>query len=102
MIATTWDGLRWTLVVPIANGARAYGKAVVLTADMLASSWWSVPPATVAEERFGSPGEHVISRKPLAQGMSIASLPCILMRATTTPLRRDLGCSVHPAIPCAL
>jgi len=25
-------------------------KRVVLTPDMLASSWWSVPPATVATE----------------------------------------------------
>jgi hypothetical protein len=24
----TWGGLRWTLVVPIANGMRAYGKDV--------------------------------------------------------------------------
>ena len=24
----TWDGTRWTLVVPIANGAKAYGKDV--------------------------------------------------------------------------
>ena len=24
----TWDGMRWTLVVPITNGARAYGEIV--------------------------------------------------------------------------
>src|SRR5882757_9577175 len=24
----TWDGWRWTLVVPIANGTKAYGKDV--------------------------------------------------------------------------
>jgi hypothetical protein len=23
-----WDGSRWTLAVPITNGARAYGKSV--------------------------------------------------------------------------
>src|SRR6266568_2892385 len=24
----TWDGMRWTLVAPITNGARAYGEDV--------------------------------------------------------------------------
>ena len=49
----TWDGERWTLVVPIANGCESVRqRRVVLTPDMLASSSGetSFSGATVARE----------------------------------------------------
>src|SRR5258706_14262894 len=77
-------------------------KRVVLTSDMLASSWWSVPPATVARE-FRLSGERAISRKAIAQGMSdVLRCPVCSCAHSLCTLRMRPRVQRAPGIPCAL
>ena len=93
------------------NGAVAYGKAVWSWHPLLVSSWRrflgptgfrrTANPLVTVTRRIRRRGEHVISRKAIAQEMPDCSactcmLVCVFLCAICT---RDRGCSVHPVFP---
>ena len=77
--------------------AKSCGPGAAMLALSLAGSFRKVTVTTSPLHR----GEHEVSRKAVAQGMSECSpLPCMLVcnflaQAST----RDRGCSAHPAFP---
>jgi len=123
-----WGGMRWTRqrrrVVVLAGRASVCERTqcadercccvrqnrVVLTPQWLASSLRrSVGPTGRGwalirrRRRQASPilrGDHDISRKTIAQGMSGCSVcTCMLVCVFCTVCARDRGCSEHPAFP---
>src|SRR6266705_1077891 len=98
----TWDGVRWTLVVPTTNGARAYGEVVWSRRPIC---WRQVPGNKLLRSDGGKRasahrGERVISRKAIAQGMSdVLRCPVCSCAQLLLHCARDLGCSAHPAFP---
>src|SRR5438876_1807080 len=68
-------------------------------AAMLASSLWSYPQVTVAKKPAHR-GEHEVSRKAIAQGMSECFRCPVCSCAPNAQFgTRDRGCSAHPAFP---
>src|SRR5438034_1098218 len=66
---------------------------------MLASSLWSYPQVTVAKKPAHR-GEHEVSRKAIAQGMSECFRCPVCSCAPNAQFgTRDRGCSAHPAFP---
>ena len=105
IVTTRWDGMRWTraasaLFFAPDEALSAYGEVVW--------SWRRDAGAKPVEQSAGDGdnkpahrGERDISRKAIAQGMSVCSpLPCMLVCAFVCATgTRDRGCSAHPAFP---
>jgi hypothetical protein len=95
-------GMRWTRRSKGEWVCCVRSSRVVLAPRMLAKSSWEVRflGATVTTSSLHRE-EHEVSRKAIAQGMSVCSpLPCMLVCANAQFLgTRDRGCSAHPAFP---
>jgi hypothetical protein len=97
------DGMRWTLLFQ-ARKRRRLGKSVRRSRVVLTPRHWRQVggyPAGDGGNQAAHRGERVISRKAIAQGMSVCSpLPCMLVCAFVCAVcTRDRGCSAHPAFP---
>jgi hypothetical protein len=86
-------------LAPGRSAVRVRRSRVVLTPR----HWRQVGgyPAGDGGNQAAHRGERVISRKAIAQGMSVCSpLPCMLVCAFVCAVcTRDRGCSAHPAFP---
>ena len=98
-------GMRWTLVVPITNGAESVRqRRVVLTSRC----WRQAPGGNCFPGRDGGKravhrGEHVISRKAIAQGMSdVLRCPVCSCAHFLCTLRMRPRVQRASGIPCAL
>ena len=99
----TLGGERWTLMLRRRNATEAYGKTVwswrpwQASSRRTAKSW----PAVTESPRTRLRGEHDISRKAIAQGMSdVLRCPvCSCALCFSANRTRDRGCSAHPAFP---
>ena len=97
-------GLRWTRA---ASGVFCAGRSAVRVRRsrvvLTPRHWRQVGgyPAGDGGNQAAHRGERVISRKAIAQGMSVCSpLPCMLVCAFLCATgTRDRGCSAHPAFP---
>ena len=95
------DALASAVSAPDEN-AEAYGQVVwSWRRDAGVKSAGAIPLATVTTSPLHR-GEHEVSRKAIAQGMSECSpLTCMLVCAISCAIlgTRDRGCSAHPAFP---
>src|SRR5258705_1722668 len=67
--SSTWGGMRWTRLVPLTMALTRTAKSCRSDAPMLASSLREDAQMTVSNKP-GHRGEHEVSRKTIARGMS--------------------------------
>src|SRR6185436_3600302 len=97
--------MRWTLWrqawFHAGRNARAYGEVVWSWRRDAGAKLCGKFSASDGGKRAAHRGEHEVSRKAIAQGMSECSpLPCMLVCAKCATFgTRDRGCSAHPAFP---
>ena len=108
IVTKRWDGMRWTLGVRrvsrrtkrCARTAKSCGPGAAMLAPSLAEQ----VPADDGDNKPAHRGEHDISRKAIAQGMSECSpLTCMLVCAFLCALWHTRPrVQRAPGIPCAL
>ena len=99
----TRGGMRWTLVVPVTNGAKADAKSCGPDASAVGvKSAEAIPPATETrkpELRTELRGEHDISRKPSRAGMPGDPGGPVVTNSCAFFCTRGCGCIGRPAFP---
>src|ERR1700704_2435615 len=93
--------MRWTWRCRRRTALTRTAKTCGPDVAVLASSCPGVhAPGADGGKRAVLRGEHVISRKAIAQGMSdCLRCPVCSCAHSSTHCARDLGCSAHPAFP---
>jgi len=95
-------GMRWTFWCSVTSCTKRTAKPCGPDAPTLASSSWEASwfSGAMVATKPGRQGEHGVSRKTIAQGMSdrlrCPVCSCAFFCAVCT---RDRGCSAHPAFP---
>jgi hypothetical protein len=93
--------MRWTRRPRETSATGAYGEGVWSRSPDAGINPWAQSPGGRWQESPAHRGEHVISRKAIAQGMPVVSADLSLLACAKCIFfaRKARGCGLHPAFP---